>query len=91
VDYRDLKALMSYGLCKGGTLDAAAIIHDGAIICKEELRFDNEIVRHKILDLVGDLYLSGARVRGNVVAIKPGHPANVGLAKLIIEDMVNHQ
>lgn len=91
VDYRDLKALMSYGLCKGGTLDAAAIIHDGAIICKDELRFDNEIVRHKILDLVGDLYLSGARVRGNVVAIKPGHPANVGLAKLIIEDMINNQ
>lgn len=91
VDYRDLRALMSYGLCKGGSLDAAAIIHNGAIICKDELRFENEIVRHKILDLVGDIYLSGVRLKGNVIAIKPGHPANVALTKLIIEDMKQNQ
>ena len=91
VDYRDLRALMSYGLCKGGSLDAAAIIHNGAIICKDELRFENEIVRHKILDLVGDIYLSGVRIKGNVIAIKPGHPANVALTKLIIEDMKQNQ
>lgn len=47
------------GLVKGGSLDAAAIIHDGAIICKEALRYPNEIVRHKILDIVGDIYLTG--------------------------------
>ena len=91
VDYRDLRVLMSYGLCKGGSLDAAAIIHNGAIICKDELRFENEIVRHKILDLVGDIYLSGVRLKGNVIAIKPGHPANVALTKLIIEDMKQNQ
>ena len=80
VDYRDLKALMSYGLCKGGTLDAAAIIHDGAIICKDKLRFENEIVRHKILDAIGDLYLTGCRVTGKLIAVCPGHPKNVELA-----------
>ena len=91
VDYRDLRALMSYGLCKGGSLDAAAIIHNGAIICKDALRFENEIVRHKILDLTGDIYLCGVRIKGNVIAVKPGHPANVALTKLIIEDMLNNQ
>lgn len=80
VDYRDLKMLIGMGLCKGGSLDAAAVIHQGAIICKEKLRFANEIVRHKILDLIGDLYLTGVRVRGNVIAIRPGHPRNVELA-----------
>ena len=63
-----------------GSLDAAAIIHDGAIICKEGLRYPNEIVRHKILDLIGDIYLCGRRVKGNIMAIKPGHPRNVELA-----------
>ena len=81
---------MSYGLCKGGSLDAAAIIHNGAIICKDALRFENEIVRHKILDLVGDIYLCGVRIKGTVIAIKPGHPANVALTKMIIEDMNNN-
>ena len=80
VDYRDLKMLFSVGLCKGGSLDAAAIIHDGAIICKDCLRFENEIVRHKILDAIGDLYLTGCRVTGKLVAVCPGHPKNVELA-----------
>ena len=80
VDYGDLKMLLAMGLCKGGSLDAAAIIHDGAIICKDQLRFTNEIVRHKILDIIGDLYLVGCRVRGTVVAVKSGHPSHVTLA-----------
>jgi len=80
VNYNDLKMLLAMGLCKGGSLDAAAILHNGAIFCKESLRYQNEIVRHKILDLTGDLFLCGRRVRGNVVAIKPGHPRNVALA-----------
>lgn len=60
VDFGDLQQLLAMGLVKGGSLDAAAIIHDGAIICKEALRYPNEIVRHKILDIVGDVYLSAA-------------------------------
>ena len=80
VDYGDLKMLISMGLCKGGSLDAAAIIHDGAIICKDRLRFPNEIVRHKIMDAIGDLYLAGCRIRGKLIAVCPGHPKNVELA-----------
>ncbi len=83
VDYGDLKQLLAMGLVKGGSLDAAAIIHDGAIICKEGLRFENEIVRHKILDIIGDLKLAGCRLSGTVIAIKPGHPKNVEMAGLL--------
>ena len=92
VDYGDLKMLLAMGLCKGGSLDAAAIIHDGAIICKEKLRFNNEIVRHKILDIIGDLFLVGCRVRGTVVAVKSGHPSHVMLAgKLLAEFAASQQ
>ena len=80
VDYSDLRMLLSVGLCKGGSLDAAAIIHDGAIICKDKLRFDNEIVRHKIMDAIGDIYLAGCRITGKLIAVCPGHPKNVELA-----------
>lgn len=85
VDYKDLKMLLAMGLVKGGSLDAAAIIHDGAIICKDQLRFQNEIVRHKILDMIGDLKLTGMRLTGKIIAIRPGHPKNVELAKTLIE------
>jgi UDP-3-O-acyl N-acetylglucosamine deacetylase len=80
VQFRDLEQLLAMGLVKGGSLDNAAILHDGAIICKEALRFRDEIVRHKILDIIGDIYLCGRRVKANIVAIKPGHPVNVKLA-----------
>ena len=87
VDYRDLGALISMGLCKGGSLDNAEIIHDGAIICKDGLRYENEIVRHKILDLLGDLYLCGRRVNGHVIAVKPGHHRNTELAAKIMQQI----
>ena len=76
------------GLVKGGSLDNAIIIHDGAMICKEELRFENELARHKILDIVGDMYLTGCRVKGHVIAIKPGHPTNVQLAGAILKQYI---
>ena len=87
VDFRDLQQLLAMGLVKGGSLDAAAIIHDGAIICKEGLRYPNEIVRHKILDLFGDIYLTGRRITGSIIAIKPGHPKNVELAGALLKEI----
>ena len=77
VDYRDLKQLLAMGLIKGGS----------AIICKEKLLWHNAIVRHKILDLIGDLYLCGHRVKASVIAVKPGHPSNVALAQKMIAQM----
>lgn len=87
VRYNELKFLLDKGLVKGGSLDAAAIIHEGAIICKEKLHYKDEIVRHKIMDLVGDIYLCGRRVKANIIAIKPGHSRNVELAKLMLAEI----
>ena len=87
VDFRDLGQLLAMGLVKGGSLDNAAIIHDGAMICKEKLRYSNEIVRHKILDIIGDLYLTGRRARGHVIAVKPGHQRNVELAGRMLREL----
>jgi len=89
VQFRDLEQLLAMGLVKGGSLDNAAILHDGAIICKESLRFRDEIVRHKILDIVGDIYLCGRRVKANIIAIKPGHPMNVKLALEMLKQTVS--
>jgi len=85
VIFGELKQLLSMGLVKGGSLDNAIILHNGAIICKEGLKYPNELVRHKILDIVGDLYLCGCRVSGHVIAIRPGHPTNVQLAGTILK------
>lgn len=85
VDFRDLGQLLAMGLAKGGSLDNAVIIHNGAMVCKEGLRYSNEIVRHKILDIIGDLFLCGRRARGHVIAVKPGHHRNVELAGMMLE------
>lgn len=91
VDYKDLGQLIAMGLVKGGSLDNAEIIHDGAIICKDGLRYENEIVRHKILDLTGDVFLCGRRVTGHIIAVKPGHHRNVALAGLMMQEIAKEQ
>ncbi|MDP8247150.1 MAG: bifunctional UDP-3-O-[3-hydroxymyristoyl] N-acetylglucosamine deacetylase/3-hydroxyacyl-ACP dehydratase [Candidatus Tritonobacter lacicola] len=77
--YHEVEELMNRGLIKGGSLDSAVVIGDGAIFSKERLRFRDEFVRHKILDLLGDLYLLGMRIRGHVIAVRSGHELNVRL------------
>jgi UDP-3-O-acyl N-acetylglucosamine deacetylase len=79
--YEQIEELMVAGLVRGGSLDNAVVIKDGAIIAKDELRFPDEFVRHKMLDIVGDLSLVGRRLIGHVIAIKPGHPSNVEMAQ----------
>jgi len=86
-DYKDLEQLIAMGLVKGGSLDNAIVIHDGAIISKEGLRFDDELVRHKVIDVIGDLTLIGRRIRGHVITIKPGHATNVMLAQKIVAQL----
>ena len=81
---RDLQKLFAAGLAKGGSLDNAVILHEGAIISNDGLRFPNELVRHKMMDMVGDLYLAGKRIKAHVVAVKPGHPSNVETVKRML-------
>ncbi|NOY74506.1 MAG: UDP-3-O-[3-hydroxymyristoyl] N-acetylglucosamine deacetylase [Kiritimatiellaeota bacterium] len=86
-DYRDLEQLIAMGLVKGGSLDNAIVINDGAIISKEGLRFPDELVRHKVLDVIGDLSLIGKRLKAHVITVKPGHSTNVMLAKKALESI----
>ena len=79
--YEDIEQLKSCGLIKGGSLENAVVIGDGKILNKEPLRFEKELVRHKILDLIGDLYLLGMPVRGHIISSKSGHPSNVNLVR----------
>lgn len=69
---RDVEYLQSMGLARGGSLENALVIDDNGIM-NGELRFRDELVRHKILDLLGDLYLLGKPVVGTIVASGAGH------------------
>jgi UDP-3-O-[3-hydroxymyristoyl] N-acetylglucosamine deacetylase/3-hydroxyacyl-[acyl-carrier-protein] dehydratase len=85
VFYEDVKPLMDKGLIKGGSLENAVVARGDSVLSKEPLRFPNEFVRHKILDIVGDLMLAGRRLRGHVVAVKPGHGPNTELARALVK------
>src|SRR6266508_3159368 len=86
VYYEDVKPLMDKNLIKGGSLENAIVVRGEAVLSKEPLRFGDEFVRHKILDIIGDLALVGRRIRGHVVAIKPGHAANAELARALARE-----
>ena len=83
VHYEDVQPLMEKNLIKGGSLENAIVIRGEAIMSKEPLRFPDEFVRHKILDIIGDLALFGPRVRGHLIAVKPGHGPNAELARAL--------
>jgi len=83
VYYEDVEALMEKNLIKGGSLENAIVVRGESVLSKEPLRFPDEFVRHKILDIIGDLALLGRAIRGHVVAVKPGHGANTDLARAL--------
>lgn len=85
VFYEDVKPLMDKGLIKGGSLENAVVARGDSVLSKEPLRFPDEFVRHKILDIVGDLALAGRRLKGHVVAVKPGHGPNTDLARAMVK------
>ena len=74
--YSELSALLSRGLIKGGSLNNAIVITDSAILSKDGLRYEDEFVRHKVMDLIGDLALTGRRLKAHVVSSRSGHTLN---------------
>lgn len=74
---RDVEALRAKGMIQGGTLQNAVVVRPDGILNEEPLRFDDEFVRHKILDFLGDLYLLGRPARGHFLSVKSGHATNV--------------
>ena len=85
---RDVKMLQEQGLVKGGSLEVAVVIGDEAIL-NDDLRFPDEPVRHKILDLLGDMYLLGRPIKGHVVGVKSGHAKHAGFTRQIKKNLVN--
>jgi UDP-3-O-[3-hydroxymyristoyl] N-acetylglucosamine deacetylase/3-hydroxyacyl-[acyl-carrier-protein] dehydratase len=82
--YEEIEFLIKNGLIRGGSLENAIVIRDDAVLTNEPLRYPEEFVRHKMLDIVGDLALVGRPLHGHVIAVKPSHFANTELAKLIL-------
>ena len=88
--YEDLKKLEALGLGKGGSLDNAIVVKNNSILNKEGLRNKLEFVNHKILDCMGDLYLSGYRIIGSLKCSQGGHSLTNKLLKKIFENKNNY-
>ena len=91
VYYEDVEPLMEKNLIKGGSLENAVVLRGDAVLSKEPLRFADEFVRHKILDIIGDFALVGARIRGHVIAVKPGHAANAEMARAMAREQARRE
>ncbi|PKN00026.1 MAG: UDP-3-O-[3-hydroxymyristoyl] N-acetylglucosamine deacetylase [Elusimicrobia bacterium HGW-Elusimicrobia-2] len=85
-DY-EIEQLEAIGLAKGGSLKNAIVIGEKGIHNKEMMTFEDEFVRHKILDLMGDLYLIGRPVKADITSFCGGHTSNTALAKLFAKDI----
>ena len=83
--YEEIEYLIKNGLIRGGSLENAVVIREDAVLTNEPLRYNEEFVRHKILDIVGDLALIGRPILGHVVAVKPSHSANCELARQLLQ------
>ena len=83
-DY-EIEYLKNNNLALGGSLDNAIVIAKDGVLNPEGLRYENEFVRHKLLDLIGDIYVLGRPIRGHIIAIKAGHFINAQLSTKLAE------
>lgn len=88
---KDVETLKAAGLARGGSLENAIVVDDEKILNPEGLRFQDEFVRHKILDSIGDLSLLGYPVLGHIRAFKAGHDINHQLVKKVLDSPENWQ
>ncbi|MAW07909.1 MAG: UDP-3-O-[3-hydroxymyristoyl] N-acetylglucosamine deacetylase [Halobacteriovoraceae bacterium] len=88
---RDVDLLKEKGLVKGGSLKNAIVLDDFNVLNKEGLRFENELIRHKVLDTIGDLSLLGHAIAGKVKSYKAGHFINNQLCRKLLENKDNYE
>ena len=81
----DGEKLKAAGLARGASMENSVVIDEGQVVNPEGLRFDDEFVRHKLLDAVGDLALAGAPICGRFVADQPGHALNARLVRALLD------
>jgi len=83
---RDIEALRARNLTLGGTLDNAIVLDEYRVLNEDGLRYEDEFVRHKILDVIGDLYLAGHSLLGEFTGYKSGHGLNNQLVRTLLDD-----
>ncbi|MEL7296847.1 MAG: UDP-3-O-acyl-N-acetylglucosamine deacetylase [Pseudomonadota bacterium] len=88
---RDIEALRERGLTLGGSMDNAIVLDDYRILNEDGLRYEDEFVKHKVLDAVGDLFLLGHNLIGEYTAYKSGHDLNNKLVRAVLEDASSYE
>lgn len=83
---RDVQNMKHAGLAKGGTLENAVVVDNGRVLNKGGLRMEDECVRHKVLDCIGDLFLTCMPIFGKFEAFKPGHSLTLELLRTLMDD-----
>ncbi|MFQ3623593.1 MAG: UDP-3-O-acyl-N-acetylglucosamine deacetylase [Acetobacteraceae bacterium] len=87
----EIEALREAGLALGGSLENAVVLRGATVLNAGGLRFADEFVRHKLLDMVGDLALAGAQLRGRVVARRAGHRLNTMALRALFASAASHR
>jgi len=88
---RDVEMLRTNGLALGGGLDNAIVMDDYKVLNSDGLRYDDEFVKHKILDAIGDLYVIGHSILGAYSAFRSGHGLNNQLIRAVMDDEANYE
>ena len=81
--HEDAEAMRQAGGIRGGTLDNCIVLKGKEILCNEPLRFPDELVRHKILDIIGDVMLLGRPLKAHLIATRAGHALHAELTKVL--------
>lgn len=87
----EIEALRKAGLARGGSLANAVVVDDAKVLNPEGLRYADEFVRHKLLDVIGDLALAGAPISGRFIGNRTGHALNNQLLRLLFADQANYR
>jgi UDP-3-O-[3-hydroxymyristoyl] N-acetylglucosamine deacetylase len=87
---KDVQAMQARGLVLGGSLDNAVVLTDDGYL-NDSLRFENEFVRHKVLDLIGDLSIIGRPIIGHILASKAGHALDISMGKLLMSKITGDE
>ncbi len=88
---QDLELLRKNGLAQGGSMDNAIVLDGDRILNPDPLRYENEFVRHKMLDAVGDLFVSNMHIMGSYVGYKTGHEMNNKLLRALFADKSQYE
>ena len=88
--FEDVKKLKEMGLAKGGSLDNAIVVKDKEVLNEKGLRNEKEFVNHKILDCMGDLYLTGYKIIGKIICSQGGHKLTNQLLRKVLSDNSNY-